>query len=51
MPRDDPELEGLIKIGKLNFFIISLSNFSLGDVIDVRINEARPFSLTGELYL
>ena len=26
-------------------------NFSLGDEIDVRINEARPFSLTGELYL
>jgi tRNA-2-methylthio-N6-dimethylallyladenosine synthase len=26
-------------------------NFSLGDEIDVRIKEARPFSLTGELYL
>jgi len=26
-------------------------NFSLGDEIDVRINEARPFSLTGELAL
>ena len=26
-------------------------NFSLGDEINVRINEARPFSLTGELYL
>jgi hypothetical protein len=23
----------------------------LGDEIDVKINEARPFSLTGELYL
>jgi hypothetical protein len=23
----------------------------LGDGIDVKINEARPFSLTGELYL
>ena len=26
-------------------------NFSLGDEIDVRINEARPFSLTGQLHL
>ena len=26
-------------------------NFSLGDEINVKINEARPFSLTGELYL
>ena len=30
---------------KINF------NFSLGDEINVRINEARPFSLTGELSL
>ena len=26
-------------------------NFSVGDEINVRINEARPFSLTGELSL
>jgi len=35
----------------INRFKNNNFNFSLGDEVDVRINEARPFSLTGELCL
>jgi len=45
---------GRTRTNRLTFVEISKKikfNFSLGDEIDVRINEARPFSLTGKLYL
>ena len=45
---------GRTKTNRLTFVEIPKNNnfnFSLGDEVDVRIKEARPFSLTGELCL
>ena len=53
-PKNSSQIMGRTRTNRLTFVEIPKNidfNFSLGDEIDVRINEARPFSLTGELYL
>ena len=37
MPRDDPELDGLINTGKFNFFKISLISFAILESISAGI--------------
>ena len=51
-PKNPSQIMGRTRTNRLTFIEIPNNNqfnFSLGDEIDVRINEARPFSLTGEL--
>ena len=51
-PKNSSQIMGRTRTNRLTFVEIpnnSEFNFSLGDEVDVRINEARPFSLTGEL--
>ncbi len=53
-PKNSSQIMGRTRTNRLTFVEIPQNinfNFSLGDEIDVRINEARPFSLTGQLYL
>ena len=53
-PRNSSQIMGRTRSNRLTFVEIPKNNkfnFSLGDEIDVKINEARPFSLTGELCL
>ena len=53
-PKNSSQIMGRTRTNRLTFVEIpknSTFNFSLGDEIDVRINAARPFSLTGELSL
>ena len=53
-PKNSSQIMGRTRTNRLTFVEISKNinfNSSLGDEIDVRINEARAFSLTGELYL
>ena len=53
-PKNSLQIMGRTRTNRLTFVKIPQNinfNFSFGDEIDVRINEARPFSLTGELYL
>jgi len=53
-PKNSSQIMGRTRTNRLTFIEIpknSKFTFSLGDEIDVRINEARPFSLTGELCL
>ena len=52
-PKDSSQIMGRTRTNRLTFVEIPRKNkfnFSLGDEIDVRINEARPFSLTGQLF-
>ena len=52
-PKNSSQIMGRTRTNRLTFVEIPKNinfNFSLGDEIDVKINEARPFSLTGELY-
>jgi tRNA-2-methylthio-N6-dimethylallyladenosine synthase len=52
-PKNASQIMGRTRSNRLTFVEIPKDikfNFSLGDEIDVRINEARSFSLTGELY-
>jgi len=51
-PKNSSQIMGRTRTNRLTFVEIPNSSefkFSLGDEINVRINEARPFSLTGEL--
>ena len=51
-PKNSSQIMGRTRTNRLTFVEIpndSEFNFSLGDEIDVRINEARSFSITGEL--
>ncbi len=53
-PKNSSQIMGRTRTNRLTFIKIPKNinfNFSLGDEVDVRINEARPFSLTGELNL
>ena len=53
-PKNSSQIMGRTRTNRLTFVEIPKNinfNFSLGDEIDVKINEARPFSLTGELYI
>ena len=53
-PKNSSQIMGRTRTNRLSFIEIPKNinfNFSLGDEIDVKINEARPFSLTGELSL
>ena len=53
-PKNSSQIMGRTRTNRLTFVEIPKNNkfnFSLGDEIDVRINEARPFSLTGKLWL
>ncbi|MDC2982624.1 tRNA (N6-isopentenyl adenosine(37)-C2)-methylthiotransferase MiaB [Prochlorococcus sp. AH-736-E05] len=53
-PKNSSQIMGRTRTNRLTFVEIPKNinfNFSLGDEINVRINEARPFSLTGELSL
>ena len=53
-PKNSSQIMGRTRTNRLTFVEIPKNinfNFSLGDEIDVRINKARPFSLTGEIYL
>jgi len=53
-PKNSSQIMGRTRTNRLTFVEIPKNinfNFSLGDEIDVRINEARSFSLTGELNL
>jgi len=53
-PKNSSQIMGRTKTNRLTFVEIPKNinfNFSLGDEIDVKINQARPFSLTGELSL
>ena len=53
-PKNSSQIVGRTRTNRLTFVELPKNinfNFSLGDEIDVKINEARPFSLTGELYL
>ena len=53
-PKNSTQIMGRTRTNRLTFVEIPKDinfNFSLGDEIDVRINEARPFSLTGTLCL
>ena len=53
-PKNSLQIMGRTRTNRLTFVEIPKNidfNFSLGDEIDVRINKARPFSLTGEIYL
>ena len=52
-PKNSSQIMGRTRTNRLTFAEIpknSKFNFSLGDEIDVKIKEARAFSLTGELY-
>ena len=52
-PKNNLQIMGRTRTNRLTFVEIPKNitfNFSLGDEIDVRINEARPFSLTGKLF-
>ena len=51
-PKNSSQIMGRTRTNRLTFIEITNNmqfNFSMGDEVDVRINEARPFSLTGEL--
>jgi len=51
-PKNASQIMGRTRTNRLTFVEIPNNNqfsFSLGDEIDVKIKEARPFSLTGEL--
>ena len=53
-PKNSSQVMGRTRTNRLTFVEIpknSKFNFSLGDEIDVRINEIRPFSITGKLFL
>ena len=53
-PKNSSQIMGRTRTNRLTFVEIPKNtkfDFSLGDEINVRINEARPFSLTGELCL
>ncbi len=53
-PKNSSQIMGRTRTNRLTFVEIPKNinfNFSFGDEINVIINEARPFSLTGELYL
>ena len=53
-PKNSSQIMGRTRTNRLTFVEIPKNikfNFSLGDEVDVRINEARSFSLTGELCL
>ena len=53
-PKNSSQIMGRTRTNRLTFVEIPKNtkfNFTLGDEINVRINEARPFSLTGELCL
>ena len=51
-PKNSSQIMGRTRSNRLTFVKIPRNvNFSFGDEINVRINEARPFSLTGELCL
>ena len=53
-PKDSSQIMGRTRSNRLTFVEMPKNtkfSFSLGDEINVRINEARPFSLTGELCL
>ncbi|EEE39315.1 tRNA (N6-isopentenyl adenosine(37)-C2)-methylthiotransferase MiaB [Prochlorococcus marinus] len=53
-PKNSSQIMGRTRTNRLTFVEIPKNikfNFSLGDEIDVKINEARPFSLTGILCL
>ena len=53
-PKNSTQIMGRTRTNRLTFVEIPKDNnfnFSLGDEMDVRINEARPFSLTGKLFL
>ena len=53
-PKNPEQLMGRTRTNRLTFIEIPKKiklNFSLGDVINVKINKTRPFSLTGELHL
>lgn len=51
-PKNSSQIMGRTRSNRLTFVEIPRNikfNFSFGDEIDVRINEVRPFSLTGEI--
>ncbi len=51
-PKNSSQMMGRTRTNRLTFVEIPKNmqfNYSFGDEIDVKINEARPFSLTGEL--
>ena len=53
-PKNSSQIMGRTRTNRLTFVEITKNtqfDFSLGDEINVRINEARPFSLTGEICL
>ena len=53
-PKNSSQIMGRTRTNRLTFVEVPNNmqfNFSMGEEIDVRINEARPFSLTGELSL
>ena len=53
-PKNSSQIMGRTRTNRLTFVEIPDNNkfkFSLGDEINVRINQARPFSLTGQLCL
>ena len=51
-PKNSSQIMGRTRTNRLTFVEIPKNIiFNFGDEIDVRINEARPFSLTGELYI
>jgi len=52
-PKNSSQIMGRTRTNRLTFVEIPKNikfNFSLGNEIDVKINQARPFSLTGELW-
>ena len=52
-PKNSSQMMGRTRTNRLTFVEIPNNiqfSFSLGDEIDVKIKEARPFSLTGELW-
>ena len=53
-PKNSSQMMGRTRSNRLTFVEIPKKinfDFSFGDEIDVKINQARPFSLTGELCL
>jgi len=53
-PKNSSQIMGRTRTNRLTFIEIPKNikyDFSFGDELDVRINQARPFSLTGELCL
>ena len=53
-PKNASQIMGRTRTNRLTFVEIPISSefkFSLGDEINVKINKARPFSLTGQLCL